>query len=158
MQAPLPNKISCFFSTCVSSDNSFLSIRQEPTYFFMVLPLFPNLALVHCGWRKPTCPVVFWLRHVRKYYTLVQFRDSNRITCFSWPLSLHLLCNVRTAWLIVFIFEPVSLWMWIKATFSQAQLSLVWAAVQIHYCKPLRSGSYLMSHKQLTNKLPISQV
>ena len=104
MQAPLPNKISCFFSTCVSSDNSFLSIRQEPTYFFMVLPLFPNLALVHCGWRKPTCPVVFWLRHVRKYYTLVQFRDSNRITCFSWPLSLHLLCNVRTAWLIVFIF------------------------------------------------------
>ena len=28
---PLPNKVSCFVSTCVSSNNSFLSIRQEPT-------------------------------------------------------------------------------------------------------------------------------
>ena len=27
----LSNKISCFVSTCVSSDNSFLSVRQEPT-------------------------------------------------------------------------------------------------------------------------------
>ena len=29
--APLSNKISCFVSTRVSADNSFLSIRQEPT-------------------------------------------------------------------------------------------------------------------------------
>ena len=29
-RAPLPNKVSCFASTCVSSDNSFLSVRQEP--------------------------------------------------------------------------------------------------------------------------------
>ena len=27
---PLPNKGSCFVSTCVSSNNSFLSVRQEP--------------------------------------------------------------------------------------------------------------------------------
>ena len=30
-QAPFPNKISCFVSTCVSSDNSFPSVRQEPS-------------------------------------------------------------------------------------------------------------------------------
>ena len=29
-RAPLPNKVSCFVSTCVSSDDSFLSVRQEP--------------------------------------------------------------------------------------------------------------------------------
>ena len=28
----LPNKISCFVSICVSLDNSFLSVRQEPTF------------------------------------------------------------------------------------------------------------------------------
>ena len=28
---PFPNKISCFVSRCVSSDNSFLSVRQEPS-------------------------------------------------------------------------------------------------------------------------------
>ena len=26
---PFPDKISCFLSTCVSSDNSFLSVRKE---------------------------------------------------------------------------------------------------------------------------------
>ena len=30
-QAPLPDKVSCFVSTCVSSDNPFPSVRQEPT-------------------------------------------------------------------------------------------------------------------------------
>ena len=29
--APLPNNASCFASTCVSLDNSYPSIRQEPT-------------------------------------------------------------------------------------------------------------------------------
>ena len=29
-QVPFPNKISCFVSTCVSSDSSFPSVRQEP--------------------------------------------------------------------------------------------------------------------------------
>ena len=29
-RVPFPNKISCFISTCVSSDSSFLSVRQEP--------------------------------------------------------------------------------------------------------------------------------
>ena len=27
-----PNKISCYVSTCVSSDNSVLSVRQEPHF------------------------------------------------------------------------------------------------------------------------------
>ena len=31
-QAPLPNKVSCFVSTCVSLDSSFLSVRQEPSF------------------------------------------------------------------------------------------------------------------------------
>ena len=30
-RVPFPNKISCFVSTCVSLDNSFLSVRQEPS-------------------------------------------------------------------------------------------------------------------------------
>ena len=30
-QAPLPNKASCVISICVSSDNSFPSVRREPT-------------------------------------------------------------------------------------------------------------------------------
>ena len=29
---PFPNKISCVVSTCVSSDNSFPSVRQEPSF------------------------------------------------------------------------------------------------------------------------------
>ena len=29
-QVPFPHKIYCFVSTCVSSDNSFPSVRQEP--------------------------------------------------------------------------------------------------------------------------------
>ena len=31
-QVPFPNKISCFVSTCVSSDNSVPSVRQEPSF------------------------------------------------------------------------------------------------------------------------------
>ena len=29
---PFPNKISCFVSTCVSADNSFPSVRPEPSF------------------------------------------------------------------------------------------------------------------------------
>ena len=29
---PIPDKIACFVSTCVSSDNSSLSVRQEPSF------------------------------------------------------------------------------------------------------------------------------
>ena len=43
-QAPLPNKVSCCVSTCVSSDNSFLSIRQEP--LFRTWNRFPLPAIV----------------------------------------------------------------------------------------------------------------
>ena len=47
-QAALPNKISCFVNTCVSSDDSFLSVRQEPTlsthYFsFLLAKIIPGL-------------------------------------------------------------------------------------------------------------------
>ena len=31
-RVPFPNKISCFVSTCVSSDNSFLSVRQKLSF------------------------------------------------------------------------------------------------------------------------------
>ena len=31
-RVPFPKKISCFVGTCVSSDNSFLSVRQEPSF------------------------------------------------------------------------------------------------------------------------------
>ena len=31
-RVPFHNKISCFVSTCVSSDNSFPSVRQEPSF------------------------------------------------------------------------------------------------------------------------------
>ena len=32
-RAPFPDKIFCFVSTCVSSDNSFLSVRREPSFW-----------------------------------------------------------------------------------------------------------------------------
>ena len=31
-RVPFPNKISCFVSTCVSSDNSFPSVRQKLSF------------------------------------------------------------------------------------------------------------------------------
>src|SRR5574337_1295795 len=31
-RVPFPNKISCFVSTCISSDDSFPSVRQEPSF------------------------------------------------------------------------------------------------------------------------------
>ena len=48
-QVLLPNKISCFVSTCVSSDNSFTSVRQEPI-------LRPYLE----GVRRPATPPQSW--------------------------------------------------------------------------------------------------
>ena len=30
-QAPLPNKVSCFVSSCIFSENTFPSVAQEPT-------------------------------------------------------------------------------------------------------------------------------
>ena len=32
-RVPFPNKISCFVSRCVSLDNSFPSVRQEPSFW-----------------------------------------------------------------------------------------------------------------------------
>ena len=47
-QAPLPNKVSCFASTCVSLDNSYPSVRQEPT--LRPWKGFPFLQQI-CPWR-----------------------------------------------------------------------------------------------------------
>ena len=47
-QAPLPNKISCFVSSYVSSDNSFLSARQETAFGpWKGLPFLQHLG----GWK-----------------------------------------------------------------------------------------------------------
>jgi len=53
---PFPNKISCFISTCVSSDNSFPSVRQEPSFgpwkgspFLQKMVTVPGIFL-HCNW------------------------------------------------------------------------------------------------------------
>ena len=71
-QAPFPNKISCFVSTCVSSDNSFPIVRQEPSfglwkgspflqqkdYIFYVLSIYAELSggvlLKGQQWQKRT--------------------------------------------------------------------------------------------------------
>ena len=48
---PLPNKVSCFVSTCISSDNSFPSVRQEPT----LRPWKGSLFLLQVyEWEPPT--------------------------------------------------------------------------------------------------------
>ena len=47
--APLPNKVSCFVSMCVSSDNSFLSVRQEPSFG----PWKGSAFLQQYGWGTP---------------------------------------------------------------------------------------------------------
>ena len=45
---PLPNKVSCFVSTCVSSDNLLLSVRQEPTFGLWKGSLFlQHIWLIH---------------------------------------------------------------------------------------------------------------
>ena len=51
-RVPFPNKISCFVSTGVSSDNSFPSVRQEPSFgpwkgspFLQFLPLLHILRI-----------------------------------------------------------------------------------------------------------------
>ena len=67
---PFPNKISCFVSTCVSSDNSFPSVTQEPS-------LGP-------GRRPPSCN--------RTIISLMEFTDMYKDTGITrvkkniWPL------------------------------------------------------------------------
>ena len=61
-QVPLPNKVSCFVSMCVSSDNSFLSVRQEPTLwrwkgspFLQLFTLFTAYILSFLSSRGKVC-------------------------------------------------------------------------------------------------------
>ena len=46
---PFPNKVSCFVSTCVSSDNSFPSVRQESEW-----PLGVLRGQFACQWTRPS--------------------------------------------------------------------------------------------------------
>ena len=52
---PFPNKISCFVSPCVSSDNSFLSVRQKPSFRpwkeSPFLQQFLNFSSIRITWR-----------------------------------------------------------------------------------------------------------
>ena len=51
-QGPFPYKISCFVSTCVSSENSFPCVRQQPSFGpWKGSPLLQqNWSLLHCRW------------------------------------------------------------------------------------------------------------
>ena len=51
-QMPLPNKVSCFVSTCVSSDNSFRSVRQKTPFQALEgvpLPATVRTLCFHCS-------------------------------------------------------------------------------------------------------------
>ena len=50
-RVPFPNKISCFVSTCVSSDNSFPSVRQEPSFGPWKGSPFLQQCRIHDLWR-----------------------------------------------------------------------------------------------------------
>ena len=69
--APLVNKVFCFVSTCVSSDNSFPSVRQEPCTGPEGVPL---PATVLCwGWGH--CPVS---TRIRSSTSGLYLREANR--------------------------------------------------------------------------------
>ena len=54
-RVPFPNKVSCFVSTCVSLDNSFPGVRQEPSFRPWKGSTFPQQmatlagTLLHCN-------------------------------------------------------------------------------------------------------------
>ena len=73
--APLPNKVSCFVSTCVSSDNSFLNVRQEPT--LRPWKRSPFLAHFYALSQCTTCPVPLHI-HNQEVYQVSLFRSFNR--------------------------------------------------------------------------------
>ena len=69
--AALPSKISCFVNTCVSSDDSFLSVRQEPTFRpWKGSPLLQQNESVH----EHSClavrkKFVFLLNHIKNIHS-----------------------------------------------------------------------------------------
>ena len=71
---PFPNKISCFVSTCVSLDSSFLSVRQEPSFCCKGSPFLQQnhrsdwimtikrqQSLARISWNLPFKSLLIWL-------------------------------------------------------------------------------------------------
>ena len=76
---PFPKKISCFVSTCISSDNSFLSVRQEPSFRpwkgspFLQHPHYPS----SCQFPADNCYSSFDI----KSFSL-KICDLTKISCY----------------------------------------------------------------------------
>ena len=123
-RVPFLNKISCFVSTCLSSDNSFPSVRQEPSYgpwkgsLFLqqflgfTLPLhlsFYSLWVwifyrpLLSGWCS-ICPFVTGAFHLEcppgssMLLNMAGFssvlRKNNILCMYILPLSIHLSINI----------------------------------------------------------------
>ena len=81
----LPNKISCFVSTCVSSDNSFPSVRQEPSFrLWKGSPFLQHVGLTVLIFVGKVMSLLFnmLLRFV------IAFLSRNRRLLISWLQSL----------------------------------------------------------------------
>ena len=68
-----PNKISCFVSMCVSSDNSFLSVRQEPHLGPVKDP--PSTTISATPW-----PPAFYMPHTPALYLVLLGLQSDTCT------------------------------------------------------------------------------
>ena len=113
---PFPNKISCFVSTCDSLDNSFPSVRQEPSFgpwkgspflqqmvtqtLLTYFP-FPFSFILWIHWRSHViCPVhrfVFshsvlsnsWLLHGHLFYESEKWKSLSHIRLFATPWTIQ---------------------------------------------------------------------
>ena len=81
---PLPNKVSCSVSTCVSLDNLFLNVRQEP---------------IPRPWKEPPCPCNN-LATQESCVALSKLLPFRGLSC--------LLCKTETMIMII-IFAPYSI-------------------------------------------------
>ena len=92
---PFPYKISCFVSTCISSDNSFPSVRQEPS--FGLWKGFPLPATV-----RPQDGLVSmkWGRRVMKWYLSLYPSAFIWITFFftNQNMYINLVCIFNSAY------------------------------------------------------------
>ena len=104
-QMTIPNKISCFVSTCVSSDNSFLSVRQEPSFgpwkrspflqHYLIIHAISFLCIesylldVHCGF-YPSLSLFTFMHWKRKWQPTPMFlpgesqRRGSLVGCRLW--------------------------------------------------------------------------
>ena len=80
-RAPFPNKISCFVSTCVSSDSSFPSVRQDASFGpwrGWTLPVKrKHWESCEMGWhvckKTSNLGIILWLRH---FFPSVEIREQ----------------------------------------------------------------------------------